>query len=96
MRFKWDPVKAKLNSRKHGVCFSDACLVFQDPLVLSLPDLVHSIEEERWVSLGAAGPARLLVVVHTYRMREGEEVVRIISARSATTTERRHYRERTP
>ena len=35
----------------------------------------------------------IVVVVHTYRVRGDEEVIRIISARKATRGERRKYEE---
>jgi uncharacterized DUF497 family protein len=95
VRFEWDPAKARQNAAKHGVAFAEACLVFSDPGILSVPDVRHSHEEERWVSLGAAGPGVLLLVVHTYRagVSDEEEVVRIISARRATARERGQYRK---
>jgi uncharacterized protein len=94
LRFEWDTVKAHENVRKHRDSFSEACLVFADPSILSLPDPDHSAEEDRWISLGVGLPGRLLAVVHVYRKRNGDEVVRIISARRATTRERQTYRER--
>ena len=32
MLFEWDPNKARLNLRKHGVFFDEAVTVFYDPL----------------------------------------------------------------
>jgi uncharacterized DUF497 family protein len=66
-------------------------LVFGDPLALSIPDEEHSEEEERWVTVGQAGSQLVLVVVHTNRGKEEEEVVRLISARKATMKERKQY-----
>lgn len=43
----WDPAKALLNKRKHGVDFEEAATVFRDPLLLVMPDVEHSQEEER-------------------------------------------------
>jgi uncharacterized protein len=94
VRFEWDPAKERANLLKHSVAFGDACGVFADPFVLSIADAAHSDFEERWISVGAAPPAGLLVVVHTFRRQDQEEVVRIISARRATARERRLYRER--
>jgi hypothetical protein len=89
-------LKARQNALKHGIAFSDACAVFADPNILSMPDVRHSQEEERWVSLGTAGPGVLLLVVHAYRASDAskDEVVRIISARRATARERKQYRKR--
>ena len=49
--------------------------------------------EERWLAVGKVLELHVLVVVHTYRNREDQEVVRIISARRATSHERRLYEE---
>ena len=74
-------------SQKHGVSFSEASTVFADPLSRTIPDPLHSEEEDRFVVLGQSGLQHTLVVVHTYR----GEVIRIISARIATSRERRDY-----
>ena len=85
----WDPVKARRNRAKHGVDFEEAATVFLDPLLLVMPDLEHSQEEERWIALGRSANQLLLVVVHT----DDERTIRIISARKAVPRERRQYEE---
>lgn len=85
--FEWDDEKATENLTKHGVSFSEASTVFADPLSRTIPDPLHSEEEERFVVLGESGLHHTLVVVHTYR----GDVIRIISARMATSRERRDY-----
>ena len=91
-RFEWDPMKAQLNLRKHGVAFETAATLFHDPLLLSIPDEEHSETEERWISIGQAENGRLLVVVHTYDNIDATSArVRIISARPAEKHERRQY-----
>jgi uncharacterized DUF497 family protein len=91
-RFSWDASKAAANLRKHRVSFALARAVFQDPLALSRYDDEHSEGEDRWVTLGQAGNAALLVVVHTFDERDGGSAsVRIISARKATASERAQY-----
>ncbi len=47
--------------------------------------------EVRWITLGAIGPGAILLVVHTWFEKDGEEVVRIISARAAESRERKAY-----
>ena len=83
MRFVWDEVKNRTNKAKHGLRFDLAKLVFDDPLHLSVPDR-HEHGEERWFTIGLVGSNALVVVVHTYVEQNGEEIVRIISARKAT------------
>ena len=91
MRFEWDPKKDESNHKKHRIAFEMAQLVFSDPLALSVPDAGHSEGEERWSTVGQAGGHLIVVVVHTYRDTEEEEVVRLISARKATPKERKQY-----
>lgn len=93
MRFKWDPRKEAVNRQKHGVGFELACRVFDDPNHVSIQDR-HEGSEERWQTLGLIGPIAIFMVAHTYEDEDGEEVVRIISARKATKAERKRYDER--
>jgi uncharacterized protein len=86
-RYEWDPEKAESNFRKHGVLFSEARTVFDDPLLLIDEDEEHSIGERRFRAIGRSVDSRLLVVVHA----EYGAVIRIISAREATRRERRAY-----
>lgn len=93
IEFDWDPLKAQSNLTKHGVSFEAAMTVFADPHALSTLDR-DSTAEERWVTLGMAAGARLLLVVHTHVDLSAERVaVRIISARRPTRTEARQYEE---
>ena len=92
MRFEWDEAKDLANRRNHGVGFELAQLVFDDPFHLSIQDR-HEGGEERWQTLGGVGPVVILLVAHTYFERDGEEVIRIISARKATRHERSSYEE---
>ena len=50
--FEWDNEKAKQNLTKHGVPFDEASTVFGDFLSLTIPDPLHSAEENRFVTLG--------------------------------------------
>ena len=89
LNFEWDEEKAKANLKKHSVTFLEAATVFSDPFSLTRDDPLHSIDEDRFVILGYSDRQRLLVVVYTDR---GDNV-RIISARTATASERRVYEE---
>jgi uncharacterized protein len=90
MRFEWDPTKADANLAKHGVRFADAVAVFGDERALTIGD-PHP-NEERFITLGMDGLARVLVVVYTWR----GDVIRLISARKATRAERAQYAEGEP
>ena len=92
--FEWDPRKARLNLRHHGVPFERATSVFLDPRAVSIPDEEHSSEEDRWVTLGLDRVGNLLVLVHTFAQVSATRCrVRIISARRATKTEVIQYSE---
>jgi uncharacterized DUF497 family protein len=84
--FEWDLLKARANRRHHGVDFADAVFVLEDPRALTIMDDMET-DEERFVTIGTDVLGRVLVVVHTWR---GEKV-RLISARKATSRERRAY-----
>lgn len=62
MESEWDPKKARLNVRKHGVHFSDAVSVLEDNNALSITE-ESADGEERWITLGADVLGRILVVV---------------------------------
>ena len=94
LRFDWDPAKATLNLRKHGVSCSEARTVFEDEEALVRPDPDHSAGEERFVILGVSSALRVLVVIHCER--EHGDVIRIISARKADRQERAAYVARRP
>ncbi len=88
--FEWDEKKASENLTKHGVSFSEASTVYADPLSRTILDPLHSEAEERFIVLGQSGLQHLLVVVHMYR----GDIIRIISARRATSSERKDYERR--
>lgn len=87
---EWDPNKARLNIKRHGVSFEEAATVFTDPLSSTIDDPLHSDTEERFIIVGKSSEKRLLVVVHTDR---GDRI-RIISARVADPRESRDYYEK--
>lgn len=92
MEIEWDQQKNLINYAKHKVSFELACLVFEDPLAAYKFDRVVD-GEERWHAVGKAAGRHVLVVVHTYRSKDGDEVIRIISARRASSHERRIYEQ---
>jgi len=92
MRFEWNEAKNRRNRIKHKISFETAKMVFEDPYALSLQDRFVD-DEERWQTLGNVGGNIVVLVAHTYSEAHGEEVIRIISARKATSTERKAYEE---
>jgi uncharacterized DUF497 family protein len=90
MEFEWDPNKDSGNQEKHGISFEEAATVFDDELQVTIPDPDHSVGEFRYLTIGLTTRGRLIVVSHT---EHEEDRIRVISARSATTQERRTYEE---
>ena len=91
--FGSDPRKARTNLRKHGISFTEADTVFDDPAVqLELdvrPELDDALRvgEDRWRARGRSDRDRLLIVSFSYRYGQR----RIISARRATKRERHDF-----
>jgi len=92
--FEWDPNKARLNHRKHGVTFEQAATVFRDPRAVSVFDDAHSGKEDRWITMGLSATGGLLVVHHTFEEADVSAVrIRVFSSRKATRKEAAQYGE---
>ncbi|WFE68747.1 BrnT family toxin [Thiomicrospira sp. R3] len=87
MNFEWDENKNQQNIIKHGVSFELAQQVFLDPFHVALLDKRFSYFEERWITLGATQNRKILVVANLFMTDDGEELIRIISAREANNKE---------
>jgi len=92
IRFEWDEGKNQSNKKKHKVSFEEARSVFFDEFAIEFPDPDHSEQEARFLMLGRSYLLRVLVVCHC--LRESDTVIRIISARKATSKERTFYSKR--
>jgi uncharacterized protein len=99
MRYEWDERKNRENQRKHeGISFELAMLVFDDERRVISVDRVDETGEQRWHAMGAVsvrpGAVAVLLVVHAYREEsDGEETIRIISARRAGKNDFKRYQE---
>ena len=82
--FEWDEEKAEANEAKHGVRFEEAAQAFTDPFSV---DFADATQPERLVTVAMSPAERILYVVTTERGSR----IRIISARRASTHERRIY-----
>lgn len=91
VQFEWDEAKNKANQKKHHVSFEEAQTVFFDPTTKVAPDPDHSLDEHRFLAVGYSEMNRLLLVVHCFR--EEDEVIRIISARKLTRSEKKDFEE---
>lgn len=88
INFTWDPRKDLTNQQKHGVSFKEAATVFLDEYALIEYDELHSENEDRYRIIGSSIDGIVLIVVHCIRETD---TIRIISARTATQTERNGY-----
>jgi hypothetical protein len=84
---RWDPRKAWVNLRKHKVSFEEALTALKDDLSVTKPDPDHSLDENRFLTLGLSCKQRLLLVAHT----DDPDEIRLISARLPTQGERDAY-----
>jgi uncharacterized DUF497 family protein len=89
VKFEWDPRKDSANQRKHGISFEEAQSVFFDENAIQFYDEGHAEQEDRFIMLGLSIRSRILVVCHCERA--SGRVIRIISARKATSSERKFY-----
>jgi uncharacterized DUF497 family protein len=87
VEYEWDPAKAALNRRKHGVDFQDAIWALEDPNRLEAIDRRVEHAETRTQVIGMCHGNVLFVVTTSPR----EDVCRIISARKATRDEQDRY-----
>lgn len=87
LKFEWDYTKAKANKKKHQITFQEASTIFFDPLSDTFYDPGHSIDENRYITIGMSEFMNILVVAYTYK----NDIIRIVSARKATKRERRYY-----
>jgi len=92
--FEWDPNKAKSNLTKHKISFESSTSVFKDENAISIYDEKHSLEEDRWITIGIDFETRTLIVIHTFIIINQDNCnIRVISARKATKSEQKTYKE---
>ncbi len=77
--FDWDGGNRE-KCQKHGVSVAEIEFVLtNEPRVA--PDPAHSNEEERFIGIGRTADGKAIFVAFTFRLREGERLIRPISAR---------------
>ncbi len=91
MEFEWETSKAASNLNKHGVSFTEAQTVFDNPLAFIFEDEAHSITEHREIIIGHSHRNRLLLISFTER----PNAIRIISSRLVTRKECEDYEQNT-
>jgi len=91
IKFDWDKNKARINLAKHKVSFEEARSVFDDDNARLIFDPDHSESEDRFILLGLSCSLKVLTVVHCYK--DEDNIIRLISARKATKSEIKNYKE---
>ena len=92
--FEWDESKAAANLHKHGISFELARTIFNDPNILTVADMEHSDDEDRWFSVGITNSSQIVAVAHLWtELEDGATQIRIISARKATKAEISYYQD---
>ena len=92
--YDWDKKKAQINLTKHKVSFEEGETIFDDPLLITYPDELHSDKEDRLISIGISKNERILLVVHVEKLETTDYMlIRIVSCRKATLPERKRYEE---
>jgi uncharacterized DUF497 family protein len=87
--FIWDDEKARMNPLKHdGITFERAAEVFFDPFSRTID--ASRNDEARDAIVGYDTLGHLLFVVNIV-FEDGDEAIRIISARKATLQERKNH-----
>jgi uncharacterized protein len=92
--FDWDQGN-RIKCRKHGVSIAEIEAMFAGTVMIA-SDPAHSAREERFKAIGAGVEGRKLLVVFTWRIREGENFIRPVSARYMHRKEIRAYEKETP
>ncbi len=90
IKFEWNLSKAVSNKKKHGVTFEEAQSVFYDDFAIQFFDEENSELEDRFLILGHSNQSRILLICHCEK--ESGDLIRIISARKATTNECKLYK----
>jgi len=93
IEFKWDISKAASNKKKHGVTFEEVKSVFYDDFAIQFFDDENSELEDRFLILGFSNQSRVLLICHCEQ--NSGNLIRIISARKATSKERKLYKGKT-
>ncbi|AGA91904.1 hypothetical protein Thimo_3225 [Thioflavicoccus mobilis 8321] len=87
MHLEYDPAKRAANLRKHGIDLEDARPVLFDPCAV-VRENQDAEREQRFIAVGLDALGRVLTVIYTYRP---PDVIRLISARPATSSEKQAY-----
>ena len=80
VEFEFDPGKSEANQQKHGIDFTEAQALWQDPMRVEIP--AKTVDEPRWLVIGQIGGKPWSAVI-TYL----QQTVRVISVRRSRDEE---------
>jgi len=89
--FQWDEGNGRKSIEKHDVSQGEAEQLFFNEPLLMVENVSHSVEELRLHALGRTDARRLLHI--TFTLRDGDRLIRVISARTMHRKERARYEE---
>ena len=87
--FDWDAGNRD-KCQKHGVSIAIIESLFYRPIAV-FPDPAHSEREERFKAIGRTEEGRGVLIVFTLRLRDGETLIRPVSARHMRRKESEYY-----
>jgi len=91
--FDWDAANRD-KCQKHGVSIAEIESLFSRNVSIA-PDLRHSVHEERFKVVGATERGRKIFVAFTLRRRDGDVLIRPVSARYMHLKEVKFYEKET-
>ena len=91
--FEWDVGNSEKNLQKHSVAIQEVEEAFFNEPLMVFPDLKHSNQEERRIAFGKTNEGRFLTIAFTLRQRDGQILLRTISARPMHKKEKKIYEE---
>ena len=87
--FDWDDGNERKSAEKHGVSRAEAEQIFLNEPLLIDADVKHSVDEQRFQTLGRTDEGRLLHV--TFTLRGEGKLIRVVSAHDMNRKERGIY-----
>ena len=92
--FDWDEGN-RAKCRKHGVSIAQIEALFaHNPRIA--PDPKHSVDEDRLIAVGRTSTGRPMFVVFTIRTKNGQRLIRPVTARYMHAKEIAAYEKQSP
>jgi len=92
--FDWDEAN-RAKCHNHGVSIPEIESVFKNELLTVFFDEKHSNTEKRLIAIGKTQNKRSILIVFTVRKKNGNQLIRPISARYMHRKEIAYYEEET-